>query len=363
MFRETKNPAAYQVAVDSIAVNNKLYMHEIDHRTHLALYPLESGGILRDSYETEEETVMILRRELCQALQKGSALWWFDFYGGYYFSKRYDREIERAVEIIHEVTGYPRKSIAETAIFYDPESTLYLNENLGVKEDYVNNIICELGKSGVLYDVYNLNDIMKIDASQYKMLVFLNAFKLNDEIIEKLENLDVYKVWIHAPGYENNRSVNDIERIIGMELVEREECNKIRFNEEVFGFSNQVTPLFEVKKAEKVLAYYEGTQKAAVALDGKNIYFATGNIPYALWHEIERICGVHIYTDNGMAVYGDSRFICVQNPFSEACSINLPEDMSFVELFDGGEYISEGRRLSYDVPIGTTKMFLAKRKE
>lgn len=360
MFRETKNPAAYQVAVDSIAVNNKLYMHEIDHRTHLALYPLESGGILRDCYETEEETVMILRRELCQALQKGSALWWFDFYGGYYFSKRYDREIERAVEIMNEVTGYPRKSLAQTAVFYDPESTLYLNENLGVKEDYVNNIICELGKSGVLYDIYNLNDIMKTDISRYKMLVFLNAFKMSEEIRQKLENIDAYKVWIHAPGYENNRNLHDIERIIGMKLVEAEECSSIKYAGETFGFTNQVTPLFEVKNAGMVLAYYEDTQKAAVALNGNNIYSATGNIPYALWHEFEKICGVHIYTHNGIAVYGDSRFICVQNPFSEACSISMPDDMSFVELFDGGEYKTENGVLRYNAPKGTTKMFLMK---
>ena len=362
MFRETKNPAAYQVAVDSIAVNNKLYMHEIDHRTHLAGYPLESGGILKDAYETEEETVMILRRELCQALQKGSALWWFDFYGGYYFSKRYDQEIERAMEIINEVTGYPRKSIAQTAVFYDPESTLYLNENLGVKEDYVNNIISELGKSGVLYDIYNLNDIMKIDTSQYKMLVFLNAFKLSDEIMQKLENMDAYNVWIHAPGYENNRNLHDVERIIGMELVETEECSSIKYDGGAFGFSNQVTPLFEVKNAEKVLAYYEGTQKAAVALNGKSIYSATGNIPYTLWHEFEKICDVHIYTNNGVAVYGDSRFICMQNPFSECCNINISADMSFVELFDGGDFQPQNRVLQYKVPKGTTKMFLVKQK-
>ena len=257
-------------------------------------------------------------------------------------------------------TGYPRKSLAQTAVFYDPESTLYLNENLGVKEDYVNNIICELGKSGVLYDIYNLNDIMKTDISRYKMLVFLNAFKMSEEIRQKLENIDAYKVWIHAPGYENNRNLHDIERIIGMKLVEAEECSSIKYAGETFGFTNQVTPLFEVKNAGMVLAYYEDTQKAAVALNGNNIYSATGNIPYALWHEFEKICGVHIYTHNGIAVYGDSRFICVQNPFSEACSISMPDDMSFVELFDGGEYKTENGVLRYNAPKGTTKMFLMK---
>ncbi len=70
----------------------------------------------------------------------------------------------------------------------------------------------------------------------------------------------------------------------------------------------------------------------------------------------------HVYTENGTGIYGDSRFLCYQNPFSDECEIKLTEDCKFEELFDGGEYESTGKVLKYKVPKGTTKMFLRKQK-
>ena len=53
-----------------------------------------------------------------------------------------------------------------------------------------------------------------------------------------------------------------------------------------------------------------------------------------------------------MGIYGDSRFLCYQNPFSDECEIKLTEDCKFEELFDGGEYESTGKVLKYGAPKG-----------
>ena len=357
-FRLTENPAAYQVAVDSININNKLYMHEIDHRTHLAKFPLENGLIIQDGYDTEEETIMVLRRELCQMLQKGSALWWFDFFGGYYFTENYDKEIKKAVQIIEKMNTIPRKSISEVAVFYDSESFIHINGNLGIKEDYVHNIICEIAKSGVLYDIYNLNDINKVDMKQYKMIVFLGAFNIKPDIEQEIKMSEAYKVWIHAPMYENNRDINDVCEIVGMELSEMVGCDKVTFGDCSFGFSNEVKPIFEVKNADKVLANYSGSDKVAIAIKNRNIYSAVGNVPYQVWHEFEKISGVHIYNKDGVAVYGDSRFIAMQNPFSQKCELNLPANRCCLELFDDKKYNSDKCVLQYEAKKGETKLFL-----
>ena len=47
--------SSYQYTVDSIALHGKLYVHENDHRTDLARFPLESGVILQDCYASFEE--------------------------------------------------------------------------------------------------------------------------------------------------------------------------------------------------------------------------------------------------------------------------------------------------------------------
>ncbi|MDY3929872.1 MAG: hypothetical protein SOZ34_11000 [Clostridia bacterium] len=360
-FRKTENPAAYQVAVDSIRINDKLYMHEIDHRTHLSKYPLENGVIIEDGYDTEKETVMILRRELCQMLQKGAALWWFDFTGGYYFTHTYDKEINTAVKIINKLKELPRKSVADVAVFYDSESLFYLNENLGIKENYVNNQILELAKTGVLYDIYNLNDIGKINIKQYKLIIFLDAFLLSDNILEEIEKIKCYKLWIHAPGYVKNHKSEDVEKIIGMKLSEFSGNAVVNYDGVMFGFDREISPIFNVENADNVIAYFDGTDKAAVGQKGENIYCSCGNIPYELWCKFEEIGKVHRYTHNKTAVYGDSRFICCQNAFSDNCEISLEEDGEYIELFDGGEYKTQNKILKYKTPKGTTKMFLLKK--
>lgn len=358
--RKTENPAAYQVAVDSIELNGKMYLHEIDHRTHLAKYPLENGAIIEDGYDSEEETVMVLRREMCQAVQKGSALWWFDFTGGYFFSPRYESEIKRAVEILNMLKLTPRKPVSEVAVFYDSESCFYLNDNMGIKEDYVTKQILEIAKSGVLYDIYNLNDIGKIDTTRYKMFIFLNAFKISEKTLEVIYSSDAYKVWIHAPMYANAREISDIEKAVGMKLRRVEGVDKIVCGGAEYGFSKDMSLMLAPEGDIEILGSYKGTDIAAVAKKGKNIYSGAANIPYTVWKNFERIAGVHIYTENGTGIYGDSRFLCYQNPFSDECEIKLTEDCKFEELFDGGEYESTGKVLKYGVPKGTTKMFLRK---
>ncbi|MBQ4515749.1 MAG: hypothetical protein II978_03055 [Clostridia bacterium] len=82
--REQGGVSSYQYTVDSIALHDKLYLHEIDHRTHLSDYPIENGYMLGCIYDNDEETINVLRRELCATAVKDGALWWFDFMGGYY---------------------------------------------------------------------------------------------------------------------------------------------------------------------------------------------------------------------------------------------------------------------------------------
>ena len=82
-YRKIEGTAGYQLPVSSLALHGKLYLHEIDHRTYLANYPMETGAIMQTDYKTEEETIRILRRELACAAVKDASLWWFDFIGSW----------------------------------------------------------------------------------------------------------------------------------------------------------------------------------------------------------------------------------------------------------------------------------------
>ena len=120
--RELSGVSSYQYTVDSIALHGKLYLHEDDHRTHLARFPLENGAMLTDCYGSFEEWREVFRRELCNVMQKRSAFWWFDFFGGYYSSPEYEAELKLETELFNRLAAGARESTAEIAVFIDPMS-------------------------------------------------------------------------------------------------------------------------------------------------------------------------------------------------------------------------------------------------
>ena len=172
-FRQLDAPSGFQLAVGSLNLNEKLYIHEIDHRTDLAKYPMEHavsgnakqyrmvGGMLNDCYETEFEGVMVLRRELALTMQNGNALWWFDFFGNYYASPTYENEIKNAVNIMNKIytNGRNRKSIAEVAFIVDNRSFKYMHEGNDIKWNLIRYNHYNLGKAGIIHDIYNVEDI------------------------------------------------------------------------------------------------------------------------------------------------------------------------------------------------------------
>ena len=362
--RELQGVSGYQLQVDSVELNNKLYLHEIDHRTHLANYPLETGRVL-PCYETEFETTMVLRRELCASAAKGSALWWFDFFGGYYASPDLEEEVRRHVAIIERIQKLPRAQVAEIAVFADSRSFLLLREGADLHYKYVRDNLNELAECGAPFERFNLGDIERIDAEKYKMFVFLNAFSISDEIKTAITRrlAGKMKIWIHAPNYaegdcENARAIT---RMVGMEIepFASDSTEYIDFEGVEFGFGKPVAPMFEVTDNNvEVLGRFVANGKVGLARKGENVYCSVGSIPHQLWRHMARDAGAHIYCEDRGAMYVDSRFIARQTVHESNCVIHMPFDCEFEELFDGGKYSTKDGALRYIAQKGSTKLFL-----
>ena len=366
--RELEGVSGYQVLVDSIELHDKLYLHEIDHRTHLAYYPLESGNFLNDCYKTEYETLMVLRRELCAACMKGSALWWFDFFGGYYASPALEEEIKKHMSIMNRLYALPRKQLAQIAVFADPRSFLLLKESANIHHKYVRYNFNALGECGAPYECFNLKDIDLVDTDKYRMFVFLNPFDISDKIKKTIKQKlkGKMKVWIHAPNISDNKLSDEaaVTEITGIKVrkfeSDREEF--LEFKGERFGFGKKVNPIFEVMDNEsEIIAQFCGCEKNGLALKGDNVYCSVGNLTSSLWRHLAELAGVHIYCSTGGSLYMDSRFIAKHNNFDGQCTITMPYDCEFEELFDGGLYKTKNKKLTYTSEKGRMKMFLIKK--
>lgn len=355
--RHADGVSTYQLAVNSLELQNKLYLHEIDHRTYLAAYPLDNSYMMQTEYKDEAETLRVLRRELCTAAAKGAALWWFDFFGGYYASPGLEAEIKLQLGILERLSKMPREGVSEIAVFIDPKSFNHMKDSTSMPFDFTRKTRDALNECGAPYDLFNQNDLPKIDLEKYKMFVFLDALEMSEEIknivAEGLKDKSV--VWMYAPNYFSGGTAE----VCPINLKEKQSPEaKIQYKGEVFGFTDPAAPMFEIADPEaQIIANYEDGAPAC-AKKGNHYYIATAKATPTLWRDIARESGVHIYTDKGGALYVDSRFVARQTMHEEDIEITLPFDGSFEEVFEGGIYTTENKVLKYRAENGKTKMFI-----
>lgn len=359
--REVSGVGSYQYTVDSVGLHGKLYLHEIDHRTHLASYPLDNFYLMDSIYETEEETIAVLRRELCAAAVKDGALWWFDFMGGYYASPGLEAELRTEMAVLEKLYALPHRSVSEIAVFVDPMSFLRMQDETRMPQDCVWHNRDSLHNCGAPYDYFNLKDLPDVDPGPYKMFVFLNAVEMTDDVkrVIREELKDKTKVWIYAP----NRASGGMAEVCSVNVTEIDlPDGKIRYGDDSFGFSDPASPMFSVEDAHaEILARYENGLPA-VGRKGKDVYIPTGNVPAALWRDLARAAGVHIYSDTPGALYADSRFVARQSAEEKDITVHMPFDCTVEELFSGKTYTTENRELNYREENGGVRLFLIRER-
>jgi len=348
--RKLWGASGYQNFVDSLEVHNKLYLHEIDHPTHLAQYPY-GHGIMSDCYEDLFTTREVLRRELALALCKGGSLWWFDCFGSWFACPELEAEITKQIEIIGTVIKKQRQSVAEIAVFADPKAYPLLKEPLDIIPDLIRHTRDGLYKCGAPCETFNLSDITKIDLSRYKMLVFLYAPRISDEVRKVIEEAeDKLKVYIHLPDVASGDTIDlsAPEKLVKMRLEEHKGNGKAVDNGQVFGFHTEINPIFKVVDEEaRILSQFENGD-AAAAIKDDNAYIAVGKVPSTLWTALAKYAGVHLYTEKNAPIYTDSRFIACQFPQNRMDQLLLKEDGEYTELFTGKKYQSKDRVLEFE---------------
>ena len=355
--------SSYQYAVDSIHANGKLYLHENDHRTDLARFPLENGIILNDCYDSFEEWREVFRRELCNVMQKRSAFWWFDFFGGYYSAPEYEEELRKEIEIFKELGKGERKSCSEIAVFIDPMSVMCFRQHTELHRDLGRFNTDQLLRCGAPFDFFNLRDLEALDMSRYKMCVFLNALLLPENIKACMEKKlqGKTKVFLYGPGLWDGKAFSPeaASRVCGMKIVHRASTHSVsRYLDETYHFTSPITPLFQVEdeSAEVIARYEDGA--VSCAKKGDVVYSAVGNLPWKLWRDLARQSGIHIYDENGGGSAVCSQFISGYTTLREDCELHPKEDGTYLEIFSGKRYECKNGTLRYSVPKGTTMLFI-----
>ncbi len=374
--------SSFQMPVDSLKVHNKLYLHEMDHRTELANYPRETGTPMWDCYENSHEAIQVLRRELAITMAHHSSYWWFDFFGCYYATPEYEAELTKQLSIYNRLSRLERKNVSEIAVFVDPMSFLNIQENSNIFTEMVRMNVNELWRCGAPFDFFNLNDLPSLDKSKYKLYVFLNALNPSKEIRDYIKNnlADKHKFFVGAPGYASgeNLDTNGIFELTGIktQAFTTDKLEPVYYNGKELGYKNgnyiytrkyvsknePISPLFEIIDNEaEVLAKYDNG-KTAYAYKDKTFYCTVGNIPFEVFSDAAEKAGVHLYFKEGHGLAVTSSFIAVNTIGSEECTVTMPEDCRLIDLYeDGKRYRTENKKFTYSAPEHTSKLFLIRK--
>jgi hypothetical protein len=375
--RSFEGASGFLETVDSLGLHNKLTFQEIDHTTYIAPSTVENGRRIPGSdskLKDEFQTRMVLRREFVLTRVKRVATWWFDFFGGYYYAEPLMKEVANMVRIQQRLKDVAMRSAAEIAVFGDVGSMYHAQAFSPLANDLLVQPPDELARIGAPYDIYNFSDLdhKRLPLAQYKLVIFLNAFLIprdkREFIRAKLQAGRRTLLWLYAPNYIQGRgfSGDGISEITGITVASRDgDDSAVQFGDSRFTFSKKLSPLFEVRdKDAQVLGTYVSNGAPAVAVKKlarhTSVYSAVGNLPAAVYREIARAAGVHIYYEGRDPVYINSRLLGIHMQGDAAPTIALPQRKSFrlEELFDGGEVRAENGTCQLPLHPGAAKLYL-----
>lgn len=401
--RQFDGASGYLLTVDSLDLHGKLVFQEVDHTTHIARRTVENGRVipgsdtkLPDAFSTRH----VLRREFALTRAKRTALWWFDFLGGNYASDEMMAMVAEQVRVQDRLRDVPMHSVAQIAAFGDVGSMYYTAATSPLAIDLLVQPPDALARIGAPHDIYNLSDIdcEGIPWEQYKLVVFLNALAMpraiRDFIHRHVQAEGRHLLWVYGPNYigEDGFTVEGIGEVTGMRVVPRTEADScvvvpaaglferlavdVRYGfsgdaSSLGGITNQqtvassrVSPLFALADpAAQVWGRYVDDGAPALAsrqfADHTSWYSAVGNLPTALWREIARAAGVHIYHEGTDPLYLNSRLVGAHMQSGQDLELSLPiRSGQLEELFDGGRLpVTDGRCLLPAEP-GATKLYL-----
>jgi hypothetical protein len=313
----------------------KLWMDELDNRTHIA-----QGVGIESKSANMDETRTVMWREFAKNMAHGSGFWWMDLGGGWFDDPEILREIALIEKTAAKLRSKTGKSIAEILLVVDEESIYHTVSNCSAHAPMMLDAIRSANLCGAPTDMYRLNDLETLDLSQYKLIIFINSFKLLPSQWRRIETRipqHATLIWNYAPGVLNpGFSIDNIEKITGIKVRERrtnvhpqilpqdDSCLagtgplSPEFWEVNKGVNYRLpeiaTPLLEVVLSDEIrtLAHYEDGAIAIASrkYGGRNVVYAA--LPFFGPEHLRRIAalaGCHLYAPANCAVYADSRFI------------------------------------------------------
>ena len=344
-------PALSRGLVESVNLHGKLWLDEMDQPSHLGYVYL--GGL--QMYPLAE-SIQILRKFVLSPFLRGGGMWFYDFgplmNSGWWDDPAYMADIRRMHEVEERYFNKEQASPADVLLVFDTKVFFHTasrdTDDPITDQTSVNVVPIEVFRSGVSAATCYLSDLPQMPLAQYKTVVFVNCFLLTPEQRQWIRS-NVAKegrslVWLTAPGYNDGQTL-DLRHVCETTGMQLDTFSSFRIPDLRFGaafgdslqkgekiaevgktiFMNQKDSIrafrqifFSVKEnGVNTLALFDSvfpTRIAGASLrhdTHTDYFFALPLMDKALWRQLFRETGCHIYDDAGDAVIAGSGLIMV----------------------------------------------------
>ncbi|MBM3475695.1 MAG: hypothetical protein FJX75_20715 [Armatimonadetes bacterium] len=283
----------FRAPVASLQLHGKVFWNDFDQVSYKYYDKLKENPNLKTwEYQmgltqTPEEFVWMCRREVGMELAQGVQLAHFDIHGGYYDDPTIMEGVKQLIDLRNEALKLPeRGSNAQILALADEDSEHYYSFRSPVLTRLLSHQLAELVFVAP-YDTALLSDLSGLDASRYRLVLMLDAAKL-DETQRKLIRRKLCAdgrtvVWLNAPGYfagSGPGDVRNIERLTGIAVQEG--------------------------------AWLTDAEPVVRKLDSWTSVYSPGPVAARDLRRLAREAGVHLYTnDPDVAVFANRHYLTV----------------------------------------------------
>ncbi len=344
-------------AVPNSANRKKLWVDEIDNRTHLCTWrgPKDFPAVNFD------QTRAVYWREFTKNAVHLQGYWWMDLGGGWLDSEEIRDEIallnKTSQDLYQEAETHQK--VAEILLVINENAMHRMRPNFELHRATIHHTGSIFKESGVPIDFYRTADLAELDLSRYKMIVFLNAFC---EDAEKLQALlkgtrsDCHIVWNYAAGIIDQKSgsfgVENIRKLTGFSVDEYPYGGIKEYAEPCY-------PVLYVKAEEGVVshaAYSDGRIRTASRKSPDGRTHILNAHPIAMTVEgardLMKKAGVHLYAPAYCVVNTDNRFIYLLSEKEQSVTVRFKEPTTCRNIFTD-EQFEKVDSVTYDMKEGT----------
>jgi hypothetical protein len=361
----------------SARLHHKMIWEEHDYRTHVA-----RGAFATDKTDNLQETISVLTRSVGMTLAENAGVWWRAFQDDWYHQEKTMETIAAMKRIGESSQTADKTPVAQVALIYDENMPYYQagGDNVFLRQQ-VWGTYEAAARMGAPYDMYLLSDLKNKNMPDYKMYVFLNAYRVSDQmqkiIAAKVRKNNAVSVWCYAPGYiyadDDILNTGTMETLTGIELAVQisKEILSLKITDKINPISRlakstfptySFAPSFTVTDPDvKVL----GTTTLGPALVVKE--FPNWRSVYSMMplnqELLQGLCdyaGVHIYSRSYDVLYANKSYVFLYTSSAGNKTISLTSPADVQEEFSGKKIGKSVDHFTEYVPADTARLYRLK---